>query len=282
MITLQTVAEIQEKLADSRKKGLKTGFVPTMGALHKGHISLIERAKAENNIVICSIFVNPTQFNDPKDLERYPRTLDTDSRMLEMAGTSILFSPQVKDIYPEGMNQVPPIELGMLDKVMEGRLRPGHFRGVVQVVSRLFDIVQADVAYFGQKDWQQVAVIREMVRQLRYPIQIVACPIVREADGLAMSSRNVLLSPEERSVVSGIYKTLSVVKDLSATKPLAELIDFALDSISKIKGMSPEYFEIVDAQTLLPVTKMNDAESIVACTAVKIGKVRLIDNMILK
>jgi pantoate--beta-alanine ligase len=282
MITLQTTAEIQEKLADYRTKGLSIGFVPTMGALHKGHISLIERAKAENHIVICSIFVNPTQFNDPKDLERYPRTLSSDSRMLEEAGASLLFSPDIKEIYPEGTHQKAAMNLGMLDKVMEGKQRPGHFEGVVQVVSRLFDIVQSDTAYFGQKDWQQVAVIREMVRQMKYSTRIIACPIIRESNGLAMSSRNVLLSPEERNQAAAIYQTLSAVKNMSVSASISELIDFARSSLSNIEGMSPEYFEIVDAQTLVPLANMGEAESVVACVAVRLGKVRLIDNMILK
>jgi pantoate--beta-alanine ligase len=282
MITLRKVAEIQAELAAYRKSGLTTGFVPTMGALHKGHISLIERAKAENNIVVCSIFVNPTQFNDPKDLERYPRTLESDSRMLEKAGATLLFAPDIQEMYPSGTNHKTAMNLGTLDKVMEGKLRPGHFEGVVQVVSRLFDIVPADNAYFGQKDWQQVAVIREMVKRLNYSTKIIACPIIREENGLAMSSRNVLLSPEERSLAAGIYQTLSAVKELTASRPLDSLTAFALSNLGKIKGMTAEYFEIVNAQTLLPVSKMEDAENIVACVAVKIGKVRLIDNMILK
>jgi pantoate--beta-alanine ligase len=281
MITVNTIAELRQHLDGVRQKGPSIGFVPTMGALHQGHVSLLERAKAENQITVCSIFVNPTQFNDPKDLERYPRTPEKDSLLLKEAGCDFLFMPIASEMYPSGYSQ-PLIQLGSLDEVMEGRKRPGHFKGVVLIVSLLFDAVQPHKAYFGQKDFQQVAVIREMTRQLHYPIQIIACPIMREPGGLAMSSRNVLLSPEERQNAQGISHILVTTKELSASTPLPELIHWAETEITRIPGMELEYFSIADANTLLPVQTLSDATSVVACIAVKLGKVRLIDNILLK
>jgi pantoate--beta-alanine ligase len=282
MRTLQTIPELKSQLADFRRKGQQIGFVPTMGALHPGHISLIERAKAENGIVACSIFVNPTQFNDPKDLERYPRTLEKDSIMLQQAGCDLLFSPEVGEMYPQGMAQKNSINLGMLGKVMEGRQRPGHFEGVIQVVGRLFEILEPNRAYFGQKDFQQVAVIREMIRQTGSSIKIISCPILREPNGLAMSSRNVLLSPAERELASGIYTLLKQVKERAPSTPSSSLLEYAAQFISGIPGMALEYLEIADSQTLLPVKTLQDAPGVVACIAVRLGKVRLIDNIILR
>ncbi|HEV7230057.1 MAG TPA: pantoate--beta-alanine ligase [Bacteroidia bacterium] len=282
MRTLQTIPELQNQLADLRKKGRQIGFVPTMGALHPGHISLIERAKAENGIVVCSIFVNPTQFNDPKDLERYPRTPEKDAGMLQEAGCDLLFTPEIKEMYPSGMVQKNPLNLGMLDKVMEGRHRPGHFEGVIQIVGRLFEIVGPDRAYFGQKDFQQVAVIREMVRQTGSPVEIIACPILREPNGLAMSSRNMLLSAEERERAAGIYVLLKRLKEMAPSSPSSALQEYAALFISSVPGMTLEYLEVADSQTLLPVKAISDAPGVVACIAVKLGKVRLIDNIILK
>jgi pantoate--beta-alanine ligase len=280
MIRVQTPSELKKILIGFRNQGLKIGFVPTMGALHPGHISLITAAKAENDKVICSIFVNPTQFNDPRDLEKYPRNLEKDSSMLNEAACDVLFIPEIKDIYPNGTAKQSEVDLGLLDQVMEGQQRPGHFKGVIQVVSLLFDLVQPDKAYFGQKDFQQVAVIRRMVQVLDYPVQIIACPIIRESDGLAMSSRNVLLTPENRAKAPLISRLLFQVKAMFNSDPLKDLIAMAKTEINKIPGMELEYFEIVDFDTLLPLQHRNPEVQAIACIAVKLGNIRLIDNVL--
>jgi pantoate--beta-alanine ligase len=282
MITTKTIAELKNYLLKIREKRQNIGFIPTMGALHAGHISLIERAKSENNIVVCSIFVNPTQFNDPKDLVRYPRTLESDSNSLQNAGCQVLFLPEVAEMYPGGTSSPPVIELGNLDKVMEGSQRPGHFAGVTQIVSRLLMAVEPSRAYFGQKDFQQLAIVKELVRQTGFHTEIIGCPIIREENGLAMSSRNTFLSKEERSTASGIYKTLSHIRSLADSKPVSFLLEIAKKEIAAYPGMNLEYFEIVNDQTLTPVTTLTDASGIVACIAVRLGKVRLIDNIQLK
>jgi pantoate--beta-alanine ligase len=291
MITLQTIPELRQKLDEFRSKKLEIGFVPTMGALHPGHISLIKRARQENPIVVSSIFVNPTQFNDPQDLERYPRTPEQDSLLLRDAQCDLLFMPAAKEMYPsiaeasEGKpNRAPyrEVKLGSLASVMEASQRPGHFEGVMQIVSKLFDAVDPDRSYFGQKDFQQLAVIREMVKQLGYRTAIIGCPTLREEDGLAMSSRNVLLPPAHRQLAPVIYRTLVEVREMSLCQPVNMLLDYAREKLSAVPEMSLEYFQIADAANLLPVQSLNDAESVVACVAVKLGKVRLIDNMILK
>ncbi|MFI5150779.1 MAG: pantoate--beta-alanine ligase [Bacteroidia bacterium] len=292
MITLKTIPELKHTLAEIRAKKLETGFVPTMGALHPGHLSLIKRAREENSVVICSIFVNPTQFNDPQDLERYPRTPGQDSALLSAAGTDILFMPHTHEMYPlpseasakEGRakDSYKRVNLGSLATVMEASHRPGHFEGVMQIVSKLFDCVDPDRSYFGQKDFQQVAVIREMVRQLNFRTLIIACPTLREADGLAMSSRNILLTPEHRKLAPVIFKTLSTVKEMALCQPVQAMLDYAKAEFDSVPELFTEYFGIADASTLLPVQTMQDTDSIVACVAVKLGKVRLIDNMILK
>ncbi len=285
MITLETIPELKLKLAGIREKKLEIGFVPTMGALHPGHISLIKRAKEENAAVICSIFVNPTQFNDPQDLEKYPRTPEKDMDLLQKAGCDLLFMPKTEEMYPGKdpfVSTHKKVDLGALAHVMEAQQRPGHFEGVIQIVSKLFDCVNPTRSYFGQKDFQQVAVIRAMVKQLGYTTAIIACPTLREPDGLAMSSRNVLLTPEDRKKAPLIYKTLSEVKEMALCQPLDSLQEYGREKLGNAPGMKLEYFQIADAATLLPVKSMNDAPSIVACVALKLGKVRLIDNMILK
>jgi pantoate--beta-alanine ligase len=315
MLIFEKVNDLKKHLTAQRKAGKTIGFVPTMGALHKGHVSLIERSKAENDITVCSIFVNPTQFNDKNDLDKYPRPIEADKKILEGAGCDVLFAPGAKEIYPQGQgtrdegrgmgglgnkdlgitgttiktqDQRPKtkdylqVNLGDLDKVMEGTRRPGHFEGVVQVVSRLFDIVDPDKAYFGQKDFQQQTIIKEMVRQLNYGVQIVTCPIVRESDGLAMSSRNVRLKPSERAVASIISETLFMVKKLAEKLSVEELSMLVESEITEGSLTELEYFQIVDAKTLQPVPNLDKAESAVACIAVKVGQVRLIDNVILK
>lgn len=296
MIVIKTKAELSAYISSEKNQQKKIGFVPTMGALHKGHISLIEKAKHECDIVVCSIFVNPTQFNDPSDLEKYPRTVEKDCAMLEAAGCNIVFIPEVMEIYTlkdlvlkkqnvedDSWKEGKTVDFGVLAKVMEGAHRPGHFNGVAQVVSKLFRIVNPDKAYFGQKDFQQLAIIRSMVKQLEMPIEIVSCPIVREDNGLAMSSRNERLSAEERDKASTISKTLFTIKqEFEKGKGILELKELALKCLQQEPLIVPEYFEISDSYTLEPAGASSNNHSLVACVAVKLGPVRLIDNILLK
>lgn len=259
----------------------KLGFVPTMGALHRGHLSLVERARRENAAVVVSVFVNPTQFNDPGDLERYPRTPDQDLKMLEDAGVDIVFMPTVTDIYPEPDTRV--FDFGQLDRVMEGATRPGHFNGVAQVVSRLFDIVRPARAYFGEKDFQQVAVVKEMVRQTGSDVEIITCPTVRENDGLAMSSRNTLLTPQHRAAAPKIYAAMKEAADKVANEggkaSVAEVEREVTDAINSDPGLEVIYFKLVNAATLQPAKDFYEKEGVQGCVAVQAGKVRLIDNL---
>lgn len=281
MYLLKRARDLQQFLRTVRQEGKSIGFIPTMGALHPGHLSLVERAKQENHLTVCSIFVNPTQFNDPKDLDLYPRTPGKDIRMLASVGAHLVFMPSPGEIYPPGLETGLDVSFGLLDKVMEGEFRPGHFQGVAQVVKRLLDLVGPDALYLGQKDFQQVAILRHMVHQLRLPVRIVMCPTLREADGLAMSSRNVRLSSELREKASILFETLSATKDMLEDFHPEEIEHFALGRLS-IPGFKPEYFEIVDGNTLQPVEDAAQTNYIVACTAVWAGNVRLIDNMIWK
>lgn len=255
--------------------------MPTMGALHKGHISLIDIAKAENDVVVCSIFVNPTQFNDPKDLERYPRPLQEDERMLKAAHCDVLFIPSVAEMYPNNDYSLLKEDFGNLDKVMEGKSRPGHFAGMITIVGKLFNAVKPHKAYFGSKDFQQLAIVKHFVKKHKLPIHIVPCPIVREDDGLAMSSRNGLLSAEERKHATLIPNTLSKVKDLWGKRSVDEIKSFVQNEFTKDGFLRLDYFEISDAETLEPVTHPQPLSSIVACIAAFDGKIRLIDNVIL-
>ncbi|MBN1984661.1 MAG: pantoate--beta-alanine ligase [Prolixibacteraceae bacterium] len=278
MKLVKTVNDLQDYL--HRLPGGKTvGLVPTMGALHRGHISLVKRALKENPVVVVSIFVNPTQFNDPKDLERYPRNLEADLQLLEEAGVTLVFAPAVEEIYPEPDTR--KFNFGALETVMEGKHRPGHFNGVAQVVSKLFDLVKPDKAYFGQKDFQQLAIIKNMVQQLGLPVEIVPCPIVREKSGLAMSSRNELLSAEERKNAAVISETLFKAKELAGQKSVQELAEWMRETINKNPFLHVEYIEIVDETSLQPVNNRNEENTKVACVAAFCGKVRLIDNMVL-
>lgn len=294
MIIFYSIPELKKHLNSIRNQQKTIGLVPTMGALHKGHISLINAAKAQSDVVVSSIFVNPTQFNDPNDLKNYPRTMDTDQELLTNAGCDILFAPEISEIYSpkelelkrqqiedKSWSNGKNIDFGLLDKIMEGADRPGHFNGVAQVVSKLFRIIAPHKAFFGQKDFQQVAIIRSMVKQLEIPVEIIACPIMRETDGLAMSSRNVRLSPEERKTAPLISKTLFKIKELSDTKTFAELKAYAEAEINSAPGMRLNYFEIVNAETLQPIESFSQANSAVACIAVKLGTIRLIDNIVL-
>ena len=277
MKLVHTIQELRAELDIQRKAGKKIGFVPTMGALHEGHASLVRRAVAENEIVVVSVFVNPTQFNDKNDLLKYPRTLEADCELLEKEGTAYVFAPSVEEIYPEPDTR--QFSYAPLDTVMEGKFRPGHFNGVCQVVSKLFMMVEPDVAYFGEKDFQQLAIIREMVKQMNFPLQIVGCPIVREADGLALSSRNARLSDEQRKQALEISQTLFKSQEYAASHTLAETQKFVEESIAAAEGLELEYFEIVDGMTLQKIASWEDTDYIVGCITVFCGEVRLIDNI---
>ncbi|MCF8378489.1 MAG: pantoate--beta-alanine ligase [Bacteroidales bacterium] len=263
-------------LLDSQSKSI--GFVPTMGALHNGHLSLIQKAMESCEIVIVSIFVNPTQFNDPNDLKNYPREIEKDIKKLSPLNPNVIFIPGVEDIYPKPDTRI--FDFGNLDKVMEGATRPGHFNGVAQVVSRLFDIVRPHKAFFGQKDFQQLAIIKAMVLQLDYKIEIVSCPIIREENGLAMSSRNSLLTEAERKNASFIYKILKEAKASYPALTIEEISNTAVKKFENQPGINLIYFEIVDSKSLAPVKTPDNSSEIVACVAVKINAVRLIDNLI--
>ncbi len=265
------------KTLKSQKKII--GFVPTMGALHAGHISLITRSVSECDATVASIFVNPVQFNNLNDLQTYPRTLDADLAMLETNGCDIVFVPQVEDMYPEGMQNLETYNFGTLETVMEGAFRPGHFNGVAVVVKRLFDLVQADKAFFGDKDFQQVAIVKQLVKQYCIPTQIIPCPIVREADGLAMSSRNVRLTAEERTQAAEISQTLFAAQKMTKTHSVQEVKDFVTQTINAVPALEVEYFDIVDDTNLQSVQSWSAAERIVGCVAVNVGAVRLIDNV---
>jgi pantoate--beta-alanine ligase len=277
MKIIQTVSQLEVLLQQYRGEGKTIGFVPTMGALHTGHQRLVELCASENDVCVVSIFVNPTQFNNKEDLQRYPRTLDADSELLLKADTDVLFAPSVEEVYPEPDNRI--FDFGLLDKVMEGHFRPGHFNGVAQVVSKLFAYTKPDRAYFGEKDFQQLAIIQAMVKQLQLPLQIVPVPIVREPSGLAMSSRNQLLSEQQRSEAANIYRVLSESKLSVESSTPAEVIRWVVDRISEVEELEVEYFEIVDGESLQPILSWGVAESVVGCIAVFCGSVRLIDNI---
>ena len=277
MKLVHTIGELRAELDVQRKAGKKIGLVPTMGALHEGHASLVKRAVKENDIVVVSDFVNPTQFNDKNDLLKYPRTLDADCDLLEKEGAAYVFAPSVEEIYPEPDTR--QFDYSPLDTVMEGKFRPGHFNGVCQIVSKLFMIVEPDCAYFGEKDFQQLAIIREMVKQMNFPLQIVGCPIIREKDGLAMSSRNTRLSSEERRQALNISQTLFKSQDFAASHSVEETKRFVEDAIAASDGLELEYFEIVDGLTLQKIASWEDTNYVVGCITVYCGDVRLIDNI---
>ena len=277
MKIVHTVKDLQAALAALRAQGKTVGLVPTMGALHAGHASLVKRCVAENDAAVVSVFVNPTQFNDKTDLEKYPRTLDADCHLLEQCGAAFAFAPSVDEMYPEPDTR--QFSYAPLDTVMEGKYRPGHFNGVCQIVSKLFDAVKPDRAYFGEKDFQQLAIIREMVRQMKFPLEIVGCPIVREDDGLALSSRNARLSAEERQQALQISKTLFASRDYVKTHTVAETQLFVEDAIAAAPGLRLEYFELVDGITLQKIAAWEDTAYAVGCITVFCGEVRLIDNI---
>ncbi len=277
MKIVKGINELKGYLVDSKRNGKRIGLVPTMGALHKGHLSLVERCVRENDICVVSVFVNPTQFNDKHDLETYPRTLEADCALLESAGCDFVFAPSVEEMYPEPDTRT--FDFGTVMQVMEGAKRPGHFNGVAQVVSKLFYIVEPDNAYFGEKDFQQIAVIRAMVKQLQIPVQINACPIVREADGLALSSRNTRLTPALRQKAPLIARTLQESKALAATKSVREVIDYVVNTLNADPDLEVEYYEIVDGDSLVSIQDWKDTSYAVGCVTVYCGEVRLIDNI---
>ena len=268
---------LEQALEPDRVRGLSIGFVPTMGALHQGHLSLVERAARENDRVVVSIFVNPNQFNDPNDLKNYPRTLDADKALLSAVAYDYLFVPSIDEVYPE--TDTRKFSFGALETVMEGRYRPGHFNGVAQVVSKLFDMVRPDRAYFGLKDFQQYSIIKNMVSRMDLPVSIVGCDTMREADGLAMSSRNTLLTIEHRAVAPQIYCILQEARVEAGHFTPEEVQMKVKGKISSFKLLNLEYFEIVDELTLLPCTDWSQPGKKVGCIAVYAGSVRLIDNI---
>lgn len=271
--------DLQNALFEERKQGKKIGLVPTMGALHEGHASLVRRSVKDNDVTVVSVFVNPTQFNDKNDLKNYPRTLDADCALLEACKADYVFAPTVEEMYPTPDTrwfEYPPVST-----VMEGAHRPGHFNGVCQVVSRLFYIVRPDRAYFGEKDWQQIAVVKAMVNHLHLAVEIVECPIIRDTDGLARSSRNTLLAPDERAIAPNIYKALKSSIDYAKTHTLKETHDKVVSDINAVQGLEVEYFAIVDGNTLVDVENWEDSPYVVGCITVYCGKtpIRLIDHI---
>lgn len=279
MQVFHKIVELQNILFDDRKQGKTVGLVPTMGALHEGHASLVKKSVEDNDITVVSIFVNPTQFNDPKDLNSYPRDLDADCKLLESVGTDYVFAPSVDEMYPT--KDTRHFEFPPVSTVMEGAHRPGHFNGVCQVVSRLFYIIRPDRAYFGEKDWQQIAVVKAMVKSLGLNVNIVECPIVREPDGLARSSRNTLLSADERAIAPNIFKALKDSIDYAKSHTLKETHDKVVSQINATDGLDVEYYEIVDGNTLQSVDTWDASDYIVGCITVYCGArpVRLIDHI---
>ena len=277
MKIVKGINELKSYLADSKKDGKRIGLVPTMGALHKGHLSLVERCVKENDVCVVSVFVNPTQFNDKHDLETYPRTLEADCALLEQAGCDFVFAPLVEEMYPEPDTRT--FDFGPVMQVMEGAKRPGHFNGVAQVVSKLFYIVEPDNAYFGEKDFQQIAGIRAMVKQLQIPVQINACQIVREADGLALSSRNTRLTPELRAKAPKIARAMRESLELAKTKSVKEVHDYVVNTLNADPDLEVEYYEIVDGNSLQAIQDWKDTDYAVGCITVYCGEVRLIDNI---
>ena len=279
MKVFNKIVDLQNVLFLARKQGKKIGLVPTMGALHEGHASLITKSIGENDITVVSVFLNPTQFNDQSDFDRYPRTLEADSRLVEACGADYIFAPSVKDIYPSP--DARHFEFPPVTTVMEGARRPGHFNGVCQVVSRLFYIVRPDSAYFGEKDWQQIAVVKQLAKYINSNVRIVECPIIRDPDGLAKSSRNSLLTKEERAIAPAIYQILRESIGYAETHSLKETRNMVVERINAIPELEVEYFEIVDGDSLLPVENWERSEYIVGCITVYCGKtpIRLIDHI---
>lgn len=281
MLIIRTIADLEAFTGENHRNGRSIGLVPTMGALHAGHLSLVERSVADNDVTIVSLFVNPVQFNNPADLATYPRTEEADFRLLASAGADAVFAPSVDEIYPDGIDAPAPkvYDLGTAAEVMEGARRPGHFQGVARIVSRLFELAQPTRAYFGEKDFQQIAVIRNMVRSEGFRLEIVPCPIRRADDGLALSSRNALLTPAQRAVAPEIHRVLAESVKYSQSHSVRATHDSVVEALNAVPEMEVEYFEIVDGRTLLPVEEWEESPWIVGCITVYCGKVRLIDNI---
>lgn len=279
MLLIREIKDLQVLIGAQKADGKRIGFVPTMGALHAGHISLVEEAGRQTDYVVVSIFVNPTQFNDANDLAKYPRTLEADCKLLEKTPCRVVFAPEVATMYPE--TDIRQFNFGRLEQVMEGRFRPGHFNGVAQIVSKLFEAVQPDKAFFGQKDFQQLVIVKNMVKQLTLPVEIVPCPIVREESGLARSSRNERLSPEQRSNAAAIYQTLLDAKNNAGKRSVQEVKDRVLEQINANPYLEAEYVDIVDDEELRSVESWDEPVNKVACVAVFCGEVRLIDNLVI-
>ena len=279
MKLVSTIADLQAGLSQVRAEGKSVGLVPTMGALHEGHASLVRRSVEENDVTVVSVFLNPTQFNDKNDLAKYPRTLEADCALLEACGATFVFAPSVEEIYPEPDTRhfsYPPT-----DSVMEGAFRPGHFNGVCQIVSKLFMMTNPDRAYFGEKDFQQIAVIRCMVEDLGFPLEIVPCPVIREEGGLAMSSRNTLLTPEEREIANHIYQTLKESKVWAEKCSVQAVHDKVVETIDRVPELNVQYFSIVDGKSLADVASWDESDDIVGCITVFCGSqpIRLIDHI---
>lgn len=277
MLVSNLIKETRKFLSVFRIEDKSIGLVPTMGALHEGHLSLIDTSQRNNDITVISIFVNPTQFNDKKDFAKYPRDLDNDLELIRIKGCDLVFTPTEEEIYPEKDYRI--FNFGTLDKYMEGKFRPGHFNGVAQIVSRLFDIIEPDKAYFGEKDFQQLVIIKNLVQQLKLPVEIVSCPIIRESDGLAMSSRNRLLTAEQRKSASKIPAILLEAKKIGRKMEIQELKEFVISHINMDPNLRTEYFELVLESDLIPLKKWPKNTSVRACIAVKTGTIRLIDNI---
>ncbi|WP_423129696.1 pantoate--beta-alanine ligase [Gaoshiqia sp. Z1-71] len=278
MLVVNEISELRLLIEGQKEKGMTIGFVPTMGALHAGHLSLVEEAGKQTDFVVVSIFVNPTQFNDLNDLKKYPKNLKADLKLLDSTACRLVFAPEVETIYPEPDTR--QFNFGQLETVMEGQFRPGHFNGVAQVVSKLFMMVEPDKAFFGLKDFQQLVIVKSMVKQLNLPVEIVACPIMREKSGLAMSSRNERLTAEQRENAALIYKTLVEARNKANEMSVEELKNRVVERINDNEYLETEYFEIVDDEELNPVTQWNQPVNKVGCIAVFCGEVRLIDNLV--
>ena len=278
MVVIESKRILQEKISELKQEGKVVGFVPTMGALHKGHLSLIAESNKACDITVCSIFINPTQFNDKDDYDKYPRTFDQDIELLQEANCDIVFMPSKVEMYPEEDNR--EFDFGILGEVMEGAHRPGHFNGVAQIVSKLFDAVPAHKAFFGRKDFQQYTIIKDLVRQLNYDIDIVPCPIIREESGLAMSSRNRRLAASEKEIASNIHKILLWAKANQKNYSPEELINLVKAKFKHIDGLDLEYFNIVDDRKLQDIKEWDSSVNNVACVAVFCGNIRLIDNIV--
>lgn len=277
MQIFNTQKAVSEFVENQKENNKLVGFIPTMGALHEGHLALIRNSLSQNHITVVSIFVNPTQFNNPEDYKYYPVYIEKDIELLEEAGCDALFHPDVDEMYPEPDNR--KFDFGDLEHVMEGQYRPGHFNGVAQVVTKLFDAVPAQRAYFGQKDFQQLTIVRKLVKDYQIPVEIIACPTVREPDGLAMSSRNDRLTSGMRNKAPVIYQMLLKAKSMYGKKSIPEIKKYVVENINKIRGFDVEYFEIVDHETLQPVNDNSLKTKVTACIAVQVKQVRLIDNI---